>query len=186
MPGSLPNQFALAGRPGRRGLTLIDVMITTMVLGIIIAATVPIALTNERTIIMGAVRQVTADLEYAQVRSITQPASATAVAVFNDLTGYYLADAEVPETPIELPEGVVGAGDPYAVSFGSYRARTLEGVTIKLMVGGQAQEGLGVKTIEFDQYGRLTSPEDAVLEIAFAGSTERVTVAALTGTVRLE
>ncbi|MFG0253086.1 MAG: Tfp pilus assembly protein FimT/FimU [Phycisphaerales bacterium JB038] len=161
-------------------------MITTMVLGIIVAATVPVAMSNERTIVLGAARQLTADLEYAQVRSITQPTTPTVVAVLNDRSGYYLANADLPETPIDLPDGVVGAGDPYAVTFGGYRATTLDGVTIRLMTGGVEQVGLGVKTIEFDQYGRLDSAQDAVFEVAFAGSSVRIRVAALTGSVRSE
>ncbi len=173
--------------PGRRrAFTLIDMMITTMVLGIIVAATVPVAMTNERTFVTSAVRQLVSDLEYAQVRSITQPASPTTVAILADGSGYYLADADAPQTPMPLPEGTVGAGDPYAVTFGGYRALSLEGVTVEVISGGESQPEAGYATIEFDQYGRLVSAEDALLEVAFAGSTARIRVAALTGTVRLE
>jgi hypothetical protein len=161
-------------------------MITTMVLGIIVAATVPVAMTNQRTIVLGAVRQLTADLEYAQVRSITQPTQATSVCVLSDGTGYYLADADALATPIDLPEGAVGAGDPYAVTFGGYRAINLEGVQLIIVSGGDTHLGENYASFEFDEYGRLAGPDDVVLQIAFADSTAQIRISALTGTVRLE
>jgi len=160
-------------------MTLIDMMVTTAIMAIIAATVIPVTSSNARTITLAATRQLIADIQYAQLRSITQPSNPTRVVIAQGGGSYWLAEADTPNTPIALPEGAVGAGDPYKVVFGGYRGVNLDGVTV-------AFTNKEYSVLVFDEYGRLTSAGNVPLRVAFGSSEINLSVNALTGTITTE
>ncbi|MCK4872471.1 MAG: hypothetical protein KAS72_07075 [Phycisphaerales bacterium] len=155
-------------------------MITTAVLAIMVGTVMPATQTSDRTLVLGAARMVISDIQFAQVRSITEPTNPTALTVAADQSGYWIAEAKTLSEPISIPDGAVGAGDAYEVVFGGYRAIPFEGVRITLATQGVP------RSLTFDQYGRLTSTTDVVLTVTSRKQSIQITVNALTGSVSIE
>jgi Tfp pilus assembly protein FimT len=152
------------------GLTLIDVMITTAVLAIIVASAVPITRTNSRTVLLSAARMIIGEIEHAQIRSITEPEKATAVTLGESGTTFWLAAAATPATPLDLTEGTV-------LESGS------NGGVFSFPDGIAASLGGDTSSLAFDQYGRLTTADNAVITLTYEDQQIVITVNALTGSI---
>ncbi len=161
---------------GRRGFTLVEVLLVVVVLAIVAAvATARIGKTDSQKLI-GAAQILAADLAFAQIESITKGEDPRVV-VFNtpstagSVHGYHIAAAATPNTPITNP---VGKG-PYEVRFGFGRAAPLDGVTIAgQSVGGDARLGFGL-------YGQLDQTTNATITLACSGKSITLTIDAITG-----
>lgn len=158
----------------RRGFTLIDLLITCAVIGIVLVAVVPSLNNDDALRIVAAGNVLTADLEYAQSATLVNPADPTVVRFHEKGAGYWLAPASAPDTPIKRP----GSDEDYLVEFGEGGASVLIGVTADA-------SGVPDFTIVFDGFGRLASPSDAVVRLTNVTGSMDVTVRASTGSVFL-
>lgn len=161
-------------RERRRGMLLIDIMITLAVLGIVLLAVLPSTRPEEHVKLVGVASMLAADVEYAQSATLADPGEPTVVVFRADGTGYRLASASDPATAIDRP----GDDDPWEVTFGEGELRPFGGVTIR----ATDIEG---DVLEFDGFGRLTQELDGVVRVSGAAGGLRVTVRADTGTVAI-
>lgn len=157
------------------GYTIVEMMIVLLIISIAASLVVPKLGEDAGTKLAEAARLLTADLGAAQIDSITHGDAPRIVVFDTDNHTYRIATVADPDTPVNNPIGNV----PYTVTFGSGRARGLDGVTFSaLTVGGDDQLGFGI-------YGQLDQAEDAVITLACDGSTITVTVQSSTGDVTI-
>ena len=117
-----------------------------------------------------------ADLEAAQVQSITQ--SQEPIAVVFTSTGYHLAPVSDPSTPITNP----ATRTPYTVTFGQGRASALSQVSFSTITLDDNDE------LHFGRYGELTNlnADDAPsVTLASGGNTLTVSIDPTTGEVSI-
>lgn len=156
----------------RRGFTLIDLLITCAVIAIVLVAVVPGMSNDDSLRIIAAGNVLTADLEYAQSATLASPSDPTVVRIDEKGTGYWLALASEPDTPIKRP----GSDEDYSITFGVGGADVLTGITLQAV-------DMVSPTIIFDGFGRLADPTDAVLRLTNSTGSIDVTVRASTGSV---
>lgn len=158
-----------------RAFTLIDLLLTVVVIGVVAAAAVPALTPEEHLRLQSAAIVLTADLEYAQSATIAEPADPTVIRLREDGLGYWLALESEPDTPIAIP----GSGEPYELTFGEGRGAQLGGVFI----------GLGTDdptTLTFDPFGRLNGGADVSVRLTNLSGDLIVRIADATGSVFIE
>ncbi len=160
---------------GARGLTLVDVLLTAVVLSIIAIISIPALRFDDPVRLISAATLITADLEYAQSATLAAPDDPVIVVFDSDNPRYWLALASKPDKPIPRP----GSGDPFDVYFGKGNLPYLAGISLKLAEGGD--QG----AVKFDAFGRLDPPTDARIQVVNASGDIFVVVAANTGSVSM-
>ena len=159
-----------------RAFTLVEMLIVVAALGLAASVVVTTMGATERSKLHAASDLVASDLEQARALSITSPADLTVFRSAADATGYWLALASAPNTPIQR-----GAGGDYRIVFGQAPADSLAGVTIALTAGGATGPGGGM--IAFDTFGRLTSAGNATLTLSNTSGSIAITIDNGTGDV---
>ncbi len=162
--------------PSRRGITLIDLLMSIVVIGIVVASAAPALSPDEHLRLQSASIVLTADLEYAQSATIAEPADPTVVRLRDDGLGYWLARASDPDLPIEVPNS---GGLAYEVEYGVGRAAQFDGVSIVLTPDDPT-------TITFDAFGRLEGVDDAEVRLSNLSGELVVRTSATTGSVFIE
>ena len=114
--------------PLRRAVTLIELLVTIMIIVVAASIMLPEFSNDSRFRLMGAARMLASDIEMAQVMTIANPQQPMIVRFDGTNTTYWLAYADTPETPIPGP----AASGPYKVTFGEGRAKSAEGVSFTL------------------------------------------------------
>ena len=114
--------------PLRRAVTLIELMVTIMIIVVAASIMLPEFSNDSRFRLMGAARMLASDIEMAQVMTIANPQQPMIVRFDGTNATYWLAYADTPETPIPGP----AASGPYKVTFGEGRAKSAEGVSFTL------------------------------------------------------
>ena len=162
-------------RAPRRAFALIDILLTVALIGVLAMIALPALRPGEALRTIAAANTLAADLEYAQSASLASPADPVVVRFVTKGTGYYLARAATPETPIARSNG-----EPYEIIYGAGLATHLEGLNLVLVEPPQAT------SVDFDAFGRLGSGLDAVYEISGGTGAIHVRVRASTGSVVIE
>lgn len=148
-----------------------ELMVVVSIVAIVAALAVPRLGANDETRVRAAARLLVADLEYAQIESITH-SGAPRVVVFDTSTSTYrIATAATPATPITNPV----SKQPYTVTFGTGATTSFAGVTIQsISLGGGTQ-------IAFGPYGQTTQSA-STSTITLAGGARRITISVDAGT----
>jgi prepilin-type N-terminal cleavage/methylation domain-containing protein len=128
----------------RRAFSLPELMIVLLILCIGGMLIIPTAAPTATIRADAAARILRADLEYAQVRTISNPDQPVALVVDDTGTGWWLADPESPTVPI-IREGT---DEPYRVILGEGRAQAAGGVAVDV-------EQLPDGTLQFDTLGGI-------------------------------
>ena len=150
------------------GFTFIEVV---LVVAIASALVVPMMANDDPTKLRAAAQQMSADIEFAQIESITHSDDVRVVVFDTTNHVYHLAAASDTATPITNPVGAL----PYSITFGTGSALTLNGVTIaSVSVGGDDMFGFG-------PYGELDQTTDATVTLAAGGYTITITIDAVSG-----
>jgi Tfp pilus assembly protein FimT len=157
----------------RRGVLLVDLLVSLAVLGIILLAVIPAVRPEEPMRLIAASTILASDIEFAQSATLATPQDPTIVRFDPDAGHYWLARASEPETPIDRP-----GGGPYEVIFGSGDAETLIGVTL-------ATESITDDTVTYDAFGRLVQLSNAVVRLSNDAGDIVVSVRATTGSVSI-
>ncbi len=128
----------------RRGVTLIDLMMTMTIIIVAGVLVTPKLSDDARLRLVAAAGLVTSDIELAQVMTISHPADPVVVSFDPSNDRYWLAYADAPGVPIPRPDN----GQPYLINFGQDRARSAVGVSLRLtdvagnVLGFDAQGGI--------------------------------------------
>ena len=149
-------------------------MITVVVMAIVVAVAVPSLSTNDKARLVGAANMVASDIEYAQSVALADPNDPGVFKTSADGTGYWVAPALDPDTPILD----MFSNDPHTITFGQGVAAELTGVTISVAeVSGEVQ---------FDGFGRLAGMVDITVTVSNAGGSMDILVKASTGVVEIQ
>lgn len=128
----------------RRAFSLPELMIVLLILCIGGMLVIPTAGSTATIRADAAARILRADLEYAQVRTISNPDRPIALVLADAGDGWWLAEPETPTVPI-IREGT---SEPYRVTLGEGRATAAEGVAVDAQ---QLPDG----TLQFDTLGGI-------------------------------
>lgn len=160
---------------GRAGFALIDILCAVGIIGILVAAALPMLQDEAPMQLIAGSTIVAADVEYAQSATLADPGRPVAFVVDADAGRYWLALTTSITTPIDRPDG----SGPYDVTLGVGDAASLEGVAIDERGGDRG-------AIIFDSFGRLSSLDDASVWLGNGSGWMVVRVAATTGSVSIE
>jgi len=160
--------------PRRRGTTLIDLLMTVAVIGIVVVAIAPTLSPSDPVRLVAAGTLLVSDIEYAQSATLANPSDPTVVRFDDKGAGYWLALASDPDQPIPRP----GDGAEYRIYFGVGAAETLPGVSLDA-------SSIPDLTLTFDAFGRLNTLQNQTLSVINETGTMTVTITATTGAVRL-
>jgi prepilin-type N-terminal cleavage/methylation domain-containing protein len=166
----------------RRGFTLIEVMITVVMVGVLLAVMVPRLRTSNAQLVYEAARQVAYDVE--SVRSRSMATASSAEIVFDAATNSYKPYLDTNQ------DGVFAANDTENAAIQSFRYRALGGNT-KFGMGnataitaytGTPPVTFAANTALFDSRG-LTSPVGTrgVLYITSTKDANQVAAVTITG-----
>ena len=158
----------------RRAFTLIEVLITVVVMAIVVAVAIPSLSTTDGARLVGAANMVASDIEYAQSVAMAAPNDPGVFKTSADGTGYWVATASDPDTPILD----MYSNDPHTITFGQGVAAELAGVTISV------EEASG--EVQFDGFGRLAGMVDINVIVRNGAGEIKIEVKASTGVVKIK
>lgn len=158
----------------RRAFTLVEMLITVVVMAIVVAVAIPSLSSNDGARLIGAANMVASDIEYAQSVALAAPNDPGVFKTSADGTGYWVATASDPLTPILE----MYSNDPHTITFGQGVAAELAGVTISVA------EASG--EVQFDGFGRLAGMVDITVTVSNAGGSMDILVRASTGVVEIQ
>lgn len=153
----------------RRAFTLIEALITVVIVSVAAGIAVDLFRDTRLEALAAAVRILNADLDYARASSLASPGDPIVLRAASGGTGYWLARASDPATPIVGPNGSI------RVTFGQGRAESCPGVRLTLSGGTE---------LRFGPFGGVTDPVPT-LAFTLLDGTERATAVpdAFTGDV---
>ena len=159
--------------PARCGFTLIDLMMTITIIIVAGALVLPKLSDNTQLRLMAAASILTSDIELAQVMTISHPADAVVVRFDPDNDQYWLAYADVPDTPIPRSDN----GRPYLIVFGQDRARSAVGVSLSLTE-------VSNDTLAFDAQGGVADiSAEPVIRLSLGARFIDLQIASTTGPI---
>jgi len=163
----------VARRGGGAGFTLVEILIVVMILGIAVAAAVPVVENNIRSPKLRAAANVlAADIEFTASESIGHPNAPRAI-VFDVTHNKYTVEDFNAGTTIKNP----GDGLDFVNDFVTGRNAQLSGVTITGITMGNGT----LSTLTFDAYGKPLITADLVITLSYNGTAMTVTVKQTTG-----
>ncbi|XAM00383.1 prepilin-type N-terminal cleavage/methylation domain-containing protein [Phycisphaeraceae bacterium D3-23] len=158
-----------------RAFSMVEMMITVTILGIIGALAAPMLSPNATTKLRSAATVLAADLDACRADSIAHGEDPRLIVFDTVAEAYHIAASSDPDTPLPHPT----SGGDYTVTFGSADTAQLNGVTIQsVSVGGDDQLG-------FEIYGQLDQAANATITLEADGVTITLTLDAATGEVTI-
>ena len=159
--------------PARRGFTLMELMMTITIIIVVGVLVMPKLSDDTQLRLVAAASILTSDIELAQVMTISHPADAVVVQFDPDNDQYWLAYADVPDSPIPRPDN----GRPYLIVFGQDRARSAAGVSLSLTE-------VTDNTLAFDAQGGVADiSAQPVIRLSLGSRFIDLQIAATTGTI---
>ena len=157
----------------RCGFTLIELMMTITIIIVAGALVLPKLSDDTQLRLVAAAGILTSDIELAQVMTISHPADAVVVRFDPDNDQYWLAYADVPDTPIPRSDN----GRPYLIVFGQERARSAVGVSLSLTE-------VSNNTLAFDAQGGVADiSAQPVIRLSLGTRFIDLQIASTTGTI---
>lgn len=161
-------------QPTRRAFTLVEILITVVVMAIVVAVVVPSLSSNDGARLAGAAGMVASDLEFAQSVALANPSDPGVFKASPDGVSYWIATASDTATPILSTY----SNDPYSITFGQGVAAELAGVTISVAEGSDE--------VQFDGFGRIAGMADITVTVSNASGSMGIIVKATTGVVEIQ
>ena len=160
-------------RPGKRGLTLIEIMVTLVCLAVAAVIVLPAVSDNSGERLRGAAQILVADLELAQSESMSNADNPRLLVIDADNLGYRITTKTTPTVPITNRAG----GEPFVTRFGQGRAGMTANVTVgPYSLGGDDRLGFGA-------LGQLDQATAATIELRCNARKIVVTIDPTTGDV---
>ena len=158
----------------RRGLTLVELVVTVAILSIVAAMLVPMLGDDSAGRLGVATILLRDDLEQARFRTVADPQRPLALMIDEDGLGWSLVDPDQPGRPIERDDGT-----PWSIRSGEGRGAGMAEVEINL-------EGVSGKLLDFDESGSVRDRTATPRFSLRSGNREQVLeVGAVTGLVRV-
>jgi prepilin-type N-terminal cleavage/methylation domain-containing protein len=158
-------------------VTLVELMIVVVVLGIVAAIAAPMLTATDATKVNSAAKLLIADLQFAQAHSISHADDLCGLRVEAGGVGYSITTNGPP--PFDCASASAASDiihdTTLAMTFGSGRAAELSGVSIS----GYALDGDAC--VVYDALGALDQATDATITLTAGGSTVTVTVDPISG-----
>ncbi len=163
-------------QPRRRGLTLIEIMVTLVCLAVAAVIVLPTMSDNSGERLRGAAQILVADLEFAQSESMSHGDDTRLLVIEADRLGYFITrKGDALNTPVTNTLG----GVPYLTRFGTGRAGALTDVTVgAYSLGGDARLGFGA-------LGQLDQSSAAAIELVCRSRKVVVTIDPTTGDITI-
>jgi len=174
------NQPRQRGGLGKRGVSMLELMIVVAVLGIVGAIALPMFSGTDATRLSAAARVLAADLDAARAESIAHGEDLRFVVFDPDAVTWHIAAASDTTAPINHAD----TGQPYTRTLGRGALRQLDGVTVSTYSLDRASETNDDK-LGFGLYGQTDQANDATITFAAGASTITVTVNASSGEVTI-
>jgi prepilin-type N-terminal cleavage/methylation domain-containing protein len=157
----------------RTGFTIVELMISITVLGILAALAIPLVGDSEALRLDAASRLLTSDLEHTQILAITHPQDGYCLVVHTDGSGWHIALTSDPDTPVL--ETITD--DPLSVRVGEGRGAPARGVLLTTNASNNI--------IAFDPNGGLTDfTLETEINLNIGNSEEILSIAVSTGSIR--
>ncbi len=169
------NAGGMIGARTARAFTLIDLLVTVAIMAVVAAVVVPALSPDNGARLRGGAMMLVSDIEYAQSMSLAEPGDPVIVRFGADGATYWLARESDPTLPIAYP----GTNEQYLVRFGEGRASLLADASLSVA-------GLVDGAIAFDEFGRLRTLDDAVIEVRNEALSVMVRVDSSSGAVDME
>ena len=137
-------------RPGRRGFTMIEMIMVVMLIGLMTLFAVPMIRDGKPGNVHAAAVILRSDIERAQVMALAHPDQRIGIHFDDDGGGWQLVDADAPTAPL-LDEI---NGNPIAIRLGHGRGQVAHGVLVD-------HSSLTGNVLVFDALGGLETPGPA-------------------------
>jgi prepilin-type N-terminal cleavage/methylation domain-containing protein len=157
----------------RRGLTLVEVVVTVVCLAIAAAIVLPGLSDNSGERLRGAAQILAADLEYAQSESMSRSDDPRMLVLDADNGGYVIATRSAPGTPITNKMGRL----PYATRFGTGRALGTGNVKVGTFSLG------GDNRLSFGALGQLDQATTATIQLVCGARSIVISLDPTTGEI---
>jgi prepilin-type N-terminal cleavage/methylation domain-containing protein len=155
--------------------TLVEMLAVVTILSVAFYIILPTVGSTEVQRLKAAAQLLEADLNAAQIESITHTDDPRLISFSADNLGYHLAAASNPTTPLTHP----ATKAPYSVRFGQAHAAASLGVTIhSLSVGAD-------RTLAFGPFGQLDQSTPATITLAAGPRRITLTLNATTGAITI-
>ena len=161
----------------RRAFTLIDVLVTVVVMAIIAALALPGMSTATQINLTGLATTIASDLEFTQSLSLANPQNPALLKFDTTASSYWIAFASDPDDPIIRPGTT---SEPYRITFGQGNAAAYAGVILDITT-------LVDNSVVFDSYGRLlTATSVSIGLFATDGRARALVIDSNTGFVSIQ
>lgn len=128
----------------RRGFTLIEVMVVTVLMVITTVMIIPTMDSPEKSYLQAGLGIMISDLDYAQATAISSPYELALVRFDPQLAHWWVAPESAPDTPYQKQY----TNEPFDTYMGEGRAEMAQRVTFVVT-------GMGNNQIAYDAFGRL-------------------------------
>lgn len=156
---------------GSAGFTLHELLIVVFIAGVIALVVAAGSQALQSLPLQRAAQLLSADIDYARVRSVGDPTDPCIIVFREDGAGYHVARRSAPGTPLASAGGNI----MYSTVFGGVRGHGLTGVTVSQL------DAVNNHTVEFTGYGSLNQGADAGIVLQAGKRAARITIDATTG-----
>lgn len=148
-------------RARARGFTILEIVITAVIAAIIAASAINMLSGGRYERVQAGIRLLQSDMDVARATALSSPGDPVVLRLHADGTGYHVARASAPDTPL------TGANGPITITFGVGRGEAAAGCSISTVSG--------VLTLQFGPFGGIEDPVPTV-QVTLLDGSERATV----------
>ena len=159
----------------RRGLTLLEMTMTMVILAIVASILVPLMGDDSHGRIGAATILIRDDLEQARFRTVADPENPLAFRIDDDMQGWQLID------PLDSSRTITrDDGSPWVIRSGEGRGIGMLGVQFEL-------SGTRQPTLEFDESGAILDRSAApIITISCQDHSRTLKIGAVTGIIHID
>lgn len=164
----------LVARRRARGFTLIELMITVMLMGIAAAMVIPAINSTDSTHLAAGVSLMIADMDFAQTMAINVPAEKVLLRFDPDNARWWVAPQSAPNQPYLH----LYTNDPYDTTMGAGRAMSAIGVTFTVV---DMEKVISDYQIAYDAFGALDQTTNPQIVLTSGDFSSTITIDAEIG-----
>ena len=156
------------------GFTLIELMITVMLMAIAAAMVIPAINSTDSTHLAAGVSLMIADIDFAQTAAINEPSEKVLVRFDPDNARWWVAPQSTPTQPYLH----LYTNDPYDTTMGFGRAMSADGVTFTVV---EMEKVSSDYQIAYDAFGALDQTTNPQIVLTCGDSSSTITIDAEIG-----